>query len=208
MGPAAELLGVKSPNSPPCNGAAPAPGTPPGLQPWPVQWKTEMSQFHPNVVVLLAGRWETVDREYDGAWTNILNPAFASYVKQQLEFASNLVTGTGANMVFLTAPCINESKQPDGSPWPEADPARLAIYNGLVRQVAAEYPKTDSVVDLDRIVCPGGNYTPTYKGVTIRTADGVHFVLAATPPLGAALMPPIVASGRSQMARAAKQKDR
>ena len=100
--------------------------------------------------------WEDVDREYNGAWTNILDPTFAAYVKQQLEFASNLVTATGANMVFMTGACTSEGLQANGQPWPEDDPARRAVYNGLVRQVAAEYPTTDSVDDLDAVVCPGG----------------------------------------------------
>ena len=41
-----------------------------------------MNAVKPNVVVLLAGRWEVVDREYQGTWTNILHPTFAAYVKQ------------------------------------------------------------------------------------------------------------------------------
>ena len=54
-----------------------------------------MNEVKPNVVVLLAGRWEVVDREYQGAWTNILSPTYAAYVKAQLEEASKLVTSTG-----------------------------------------------------------------------------------------------------------------
>ena len=123
-------------------------------QPWQDQWLNAMSAVKPNVVVLLAGRWEVVDREYKGKWTNILQPTFAAYVKSQLEAASTLVTTTGANLVFLTAPCTDEGEQPDGQPWPEDNPARLAEYNKLLYQVAALHPKTDSVVDLDAAVCP------------------------------------------------------
>ena len=186
---------------PECSGATPIPGAPLRSQPWPIQWQSAMSKNHPNVVVILAGRWEVVNRIYDGAWTNILSPTFASYVKKQLEFASNLVTATGANVVFMTTPCTDETKQPDGAPWPEDDPARLAVYNGLVRQVAAEYPTTDSVVDLNAIVCPGGIYTPIYHGVIIRTPEGIHFTQQAGQILAPAFMPQIVASGRAQMAR-------
>ena len=39
-------------------------------QPWPYQWLNAMAVTHPNVVALLAGRWEVVDREYQGKWTN------------------------------------------------------------------------------------------------------------------------------------------
>ena len=95
VGPEVELLGVQAAAAPPCNGAAPAPGTPMDLRPLHEQWTNEMSTFHPNVVALLAGRWEDVDRVYKGRWTNILDPSFARYVKSQLEATSNLVTSTG-----------------------------------------------------------------------------------------------------------------
>jgi len=202
-GPEIELMGQRATSAPPCNGAKPAPGTPLSLQPFAVQWRHEMVATHPNVVVLLAGRWEDVDREYDGKWTDILNPVFAGYVKDQLEAASDLVTATGANLVFMTAPCTDEGEQLNGAPWPEDSPARLAVYNRLVRQVAAQHPTTDSVVDLDGLVCPKGRFTPTYDGVTIRRPDGVHFTTPAGPVLAPVLMPPIVAAGRAQMARGA-----
>ena len=203
VGPEVESMGQDAAPPAPCDGSAPEPGTPLNMQPFPVQWRHCLSTFHPNVVVLLAGRWEDLDRVYKGQWTNILHPAFARYVKQQLESASNLVTSTGANLVLLTAPCTDEGEQPDGSPWPEDDPARVDTFNRLVREVAAAHPTTDSVVDLDATVCPKGTFTPTYDGVTIRRPDGVHFTTPqAGPPLAPVLMPPIVASGRAQRARA------
>jgi hypothetical protein len=174
-------------------------------QPWPVQWKAELAKYHPNVVVLLAGRWEEVDRVYDGEWTNILDPTFAAYVKQQLELASLLVTSTGANLEFMTAPCDDAETALDGAPWPENDPARLAEYNTLVREVAAEFPTTDSVYDLDALVCPGGKYRSTYEGETIRNSDGVHFALTAGITLAPEIIPPILAAGRAQIARMDKQ---
>ena len=175
------------------------PGEPAADQPWPYQWLLAMNEVKPNVVVLLAGRWEVVDRLYQGQWTNILNPVFAAYVKQQLNQASNLVTATGARMVFLTAPCTDEGEQPDGAPWPEDSAQRIEVYNQLVRQVAAEHPLTDSVVDLYAATCPGGHYTEIH-GVTVRRTDGVHFTIAGGRVPGAQIMPAIVAVGRAQAA--------
>jgi len=51
---------------------------------WPEQWRKWISSFHPNVVVVLAGRWEVLDRTYNRQWTNILHPAYARYVKTQI----------------------------------------------------------------------------------------------------------------------------
>jgi hypothetical protein len=189
----------------PCNDSTPPPGAPMTSQPWQVQYKADLKKYPANVGVLLAGRWEEVDRLYMGQWTDILNPPYAAYVMQQLQLVSKIVTSTGANMVFLTAPCFGEPLSPDGTPWPEDSPARQAAYNDLVRQVAAENPKTDSVVDLNAAICPGNKYSATYKGVTIRTPDGIHFTLAAGPAIAPAIMPKIVAAGRAQMTRVSKK---
>jgi hypothetical protein len=201
FGPEVELMGARDEVSNACNGTPYSPAEPAAKQPWPNQWESAISTVKPNVVVLLAGRWEVVDREYQGSWTNILHPAFAAYVKSQLEQASQLVTATGSHMVFLTAPCTDEGEQPDGAPWPEDNPARLAVYNKLVREVAAEHPTTDSVVDLFGAACPGGKYAGTVDGVVIRTPnDGVHFTVAGGRYLAPKLMPAIVAAGRAQLA--------
>jgi len=201
-GPAVEQMGVRYATQSPCNGSPLTPGETLKKQPWPDQWLQGINAVHPNVVVVLTGRWEVADREYQGRWTNILSPVFAAYVKQQLEEASTLVTSSGANLVFLTAPCTDEGEQPDGAPWPEDDPARVAVYNALVRQVAAAHPATDSVVDLHTAVCPKGKFASNLLGVDMRRSDGVHFTLDGGAALAPVLMPPIVASGRAQMAAA------
>jgi hypothetical protein len=183
-----------------CNGSPASPGEPLSSQPLTDQWTADIAKNHPNVVVFLAGRWEIVDRLYNGVWTNILNPTFAAYVQQQLVAATNIFTSGGANVVFVTAPCADEAAQPDGQPWPESDPARLAAYNTILREVAAENPTRDSVEDLSAVVCPGGAYSATYKGVTIRTTDGIHFTPVAGATLASALLPSILASGRAAIA--------
>jgi peptidoglycan/LPS O-acetylase OafA/YrhL len=199
-GPEVELMGARAYVAAPCNGSTAVNGVPIKQQPWAYQWLNAMAITHPNVVVLLAGRWEVVDREYQGKWTNILNPTFAAYVKHQLELSSDLVNAAGPRMVFLTAPCTDEGESPDGAPWPEDNPARLAEYNKLIREVAAEHPQTDSVVDLFSATCPGGKFSTDVDGVAVRRSDGVHFTNGAGEVLAPKLMPEIVAAGRAQMA--------
>jgi peptidoglycan/LPS O-acetylase OafA/YrhL len=199
-GPEVDLLGAHDTTPSACNGSPLTPGEPEVDQPWPYQWLSAMNEVKPNVVVLLAGRWEVADRLYQGQWTNILNPVFAAYVKQQLNRASQVVNATGARMVFLTAPCTNEGEQPDGVPWPEDSPKRLDVYNRLVREVAAEHPTTDSVVDLFAATCPHGRYSTSIHGVAVRRSDGVHFTIAGGQYLAPLIMPPIVAVGKAQAA--------
>jgi peptidoglycan/LPS O-acetylase OafA/YrhL len=206
VGPVVEIMGARDLVNSICRGTTPAPGTPLDQRSLTDAWQHDITVSHPNVVALLAGRWEVVDREYRGQWTNILHPAFAAYVKHQLEVASDLINANGAHVVFLTAPCTDEGEQPDGAPWPEENPARLAVYNKLLRQVAAEHPGTDSVANLNAAACPGGRYTATKGGVTIRTvSDGIHFTPAGGVVLAPYIMPEIVASGRAQAAAQANQ---
>jgi peptidoglycan/LPS O-acetylase OafA/YrhL len=200
MGPEVELMGERYITPSACNGSTYKSSESSADQPWPYQWLSAMAETHPNVVVLLAGRWEVVDREYEGRWTNILSPKFAAYVKHQLELTSDLVTSADIRMVFMTAPCTDEGEQPDGAPWPEDNPARIAVYNSLVRQVAAQHARTDSVVNLNAAVCPGGKFSTKVDGVAVRRTDGVHFSPVGGTVLGPVLMPPIVAAGRAQMA--------
>ena len=202
-GPEVSLMGARDITPSACDGSPLTPAETETQKPWQIQWTDAIAQDNPNVVVLLAGRWEVVDRQYQGTWTNILHPAYAAYVKSQLEAASQLVNAAGARMVYLTAPCTNEGEQPDGAPWPEDDPARRNAYNRLIREVAAEHPQTDSVVDLNKAACPKGKYTDTVNGVVIRRNDGVHFTDQGGVALAPALMPPIVAAGRAQQAAAA-----
>jgi peptidoglycan/LPS O-acetylase OafA/YrhL len=186
----------------PACGGPPAPNDAPSLIiPWATQWTEEIAQLHPNVVVEGAGRWELVDRLYQGKWENILQPQLAAYIKSQLEKAADLVNAAGLPMVFLTAPCTDEPEQPDGAAWPEDNPARRNAYNRMIREIAAAHPRTVSVDDLDKAACPMGRYASTVQGVVIRTVnDGVHFTPQGGVFLAPAIVPPMVAAGRAQMA--------
>ncbi|MGH9919574.1 MAG: acyltransferase family protein, partial [Nitrososphaerales archaeon] len=164
---------------------------------WPQIWQGWIDKVHPNVVMILAGRWETVNRTYQGRWTNILDPAFAAYVKQQLRFAVQLAESGGARVALLTAPCYDTGEQPDGQPWPEDSPARVATYNRLVRQVASTSPGT-SLINFNAMVCPGGRYEQIIDGVDARS-DGVHFTFDGGSVFEPKIYPTVVRIGRQQM---------
>jgi peptidoglycan/LPS O-acetylase OafA/YrhL len=196
-----QVMGAVDSIVPACGGP-PAPHDDPSeVTPWATQWADEIALIHPNVVVEGAGRWEVVDRLYQGNWTNILHPQMAAYIKSQLEKAAAVANDAGVPMVFLTAPCTQEPEQPDGDAWPEDNPARRDAYNRMIREIAAAHPRTVFVDDLDKAACPGGRYATTVHGVVIRTVnDGVHFTPQGGVFLAPALIPPIVAAGRAQMA--------
>ncbi len=186
-----ELKGVDAPMAPQCTGNASSPQ-------WPQVWQGNISRWHPNVVMILAGRWEVSNRTFEGRWTNILDPSYAMYVKQQLFHAVDVAAAGGAHVVLMTAPCYDSGEQPDGQPWPEDSRQRLAIYNDLVRQVAAASADT-SVLDFNAMACPGGQYEQDIGSVPVRLADGVHFAFDGGAAFAARIWPVVEKLGRRQM---------
>jgi peptidoglycan/LPS O-acetylase OafA/YrhL len=188
--------GVPDPMATQCNSNAPVSSQ------WPAQWAGNIHEFHPNVVMVLAGRWEVMDRQIDGRWTHIGEPDFDSALRRSLEQAVQVASSEGADVVLMTAPCFNSGEQADGQAWPEDSVTRLAIYNGMVRQVAAEHPTTVRVEDFGAMVCPGGIYRTSLDGVLLRDGDGVHIVptAAAGQWLASRLLPGVVKVGHLQMA--------
>ncbi len=174
-------------------------GAPPQTQ-WPALWRAKIVKDDPNVVMILAGRWEVTNRTYDGHWTNIEDPTYAAYVRRELTDAVRLAGSGGAAVVLMTAPCYDTGKQPDGRPWPEDSRARLAIYNHIVREVVAATPGT-SLLNFNAMACPGGRYEEYMDGQQLRLADGVHFTFTAGDVFASRIWPFIVRLGHQQIAR-------
>jgi peptidoglycan/LPS O-acetylase OafA/YrhL len=120
--PEVRQAGVDAPMVPACNTATPAAGQ------WPALWTGWIDRYHPTVVAILAGRWEVSTVEWKGRWTDILDPAFAAYVRRQLQRAVDVGSSRGAAVVLFTAPCYDSGEQFDGAPWPEDQPDRLHAY--------------------------------------------------------------------------------
>jgi len=167
--PKVKESGVDATVAPACNPSTPASGQ------WPALWAGWIHQNHPSIVAVLAGRWEVSTVQWRGRWTDILDPAFAAYVRGQLQRAVDVASSQGAAVALFTAPCYDSGEQSNGSPWPEDQPDRLNAYNALVRKVVAANPQTATLVNLDGVVCPGGTYETQIDGVTVRAPDGVHF---------------------------------
>jgi len=173
-------------------------------QAWTAAWTDWVTQVRPNVVVLLAGGGEILDRLYRGHMTNILNPTFAAYVEGQLKKAVQIATAHGALMVMETKPCQSTGEQPNGEPWPQDSTARQDAYNALLHKVAAQHPGQVYVQDLNSYVCPGGNYTQDLDGVPVRESDGSHFDMepgGGGDYLAPAILPYWVELGHLQEAR-------
>jgi hypothetical protein len=164
---------------------------------WSQAWRDEIQTIHPNVVMILAGRLEVVNRTYDGRWTDILQPGFAAYVNRQLTFAVDIASSGGARVILLTAPCYDTGEQPDGRPWPEDSRQRLAKYNQILGSVAAS-TRNVTLFDFNDLVCPDGHYQSHIDGYDVRY-DGVHFTLGGGVVFEPELFPLAERLGREQM---------
>ncbi len=143
---------------------------------WNDRWLANIDAFHPNVVVLLTGAWDLLDRKIDGTWYTPGDVAFDRYFLSELDQATQLLGSRGARVVILTTPFLYrpELVGQTGHDWPEYDPWRVDRINALYRDFLVAHPGRYTLIDLNKYVSPGGKYTDSLGGVQIRD-DGVHF---------------------------------
>jgi peptidoglycan/LPS O-acetylase OafA/YrhL len=139
---------------------------------WPRRWLRQLRADRPDEVLLMVGRWETMDHYYQGQWQHVGDPAYDLHLAALLSKAITLLGSTGARVVVATAPYSRGGEQPDGSLFPEDNPVRVTVWNRLLRAVVAAHPGT-RVLDLNRKLCPNGTFTWTVDGVQVRS-DGIH----------------------------------
>ena len=162
---------------------------------WPTWWSQDIAQLHPQVVGLVIGFWEVVDRWYQGRWQHLGDPAFDAYETSMLERAVHILGSGGAKVALFTAPYFHTGEQPDGAPWPQDNPARVNRLNQIIRAVAARHPGTVAVVPLNRVLDPAGHFTWTIDGKVVRQGDGVHTTVAAGPILAKGILPELATLG-------------
>ncbi len=171
---------------------------------WPAKRAADVRTYDPDVAILLAGRWEVLDRVYQGQWMHVGDPAYDNYLLRQMDLAIKVLSSGGAKVLLLTTPCFAPQEQPDGSTWPFDDPARVTRYNQLLRQAAARHPGVASIGDLDAQFCPTGSYSASVNGLVIRTSDGIHISEAGGQYAAGKLASEVIALGSVHRAAEAR----
>ena len=139
---------------------------------WPARWSQRINHDRPDVVLLIIGRWEVVDRVNEGHWTHIGDDAYDAYLHGELTRALDILTSTGAHVVVTTEPYNRRGERADGSLYPEDQPTRADRWNTLLRTVIGKRPNV-TVLDLNKKLGPDGYYTSKVDGIKMRI-DGVH----------------------------------
>lgn len=162
---------------------------PPGCDDWPTTWAGQVAADRPAAVLLVVGRWETMDRMYQGRWSHVGETAFDQHLSTELTRAIAVLGSTGAKIVVSNESYNRRGEQPDGSLYPEDQPARVNAWNALLGRVLSATPNT-TLLDLNHKLCPDGVFTWTVDGIQVRS-DGVHLTPAGvtwlTPWLTASL---------------------
>ncbi|MGB6209529.1 acyltransferase family protein, partial [Mycobacterium sp.] len=139
---------------------------------WPSRWRSEIAIDQPDAILLIAGRWETVDRVNEGRWTHIGDPAFDAYLTAELGSAVDILSSSGAPLTVANLPYSRRGERPDGNSWPEDQPERVKEWNKLLSGTIGRR-RGVRILDLNKKLCPDGVYTAKVDGIQVRS-DGVH----------------------------------
>jgi peptidoglycan/LPS O-acetylase OafA/YrhL len=139
---------------------------------WPSRWRSEIAIDRPDAILLIVGRWETVDRVNEGRWTHIGDPAFDAYIAAELGRAVDILSASGAPLTVSNLPYSRRGERPDGSLWPEDQPERVKEWNTLLSRTIGQRAGV-RILDLNKKLCPDHVYTASVDGIQVRS-DGVH----------------------------------
>ena len=137
--------------------------------------------FQPDLVVILIGAWEVVDRIVGDTHYRTKTPQYADYIAESLEIGLAALEESSAHVVFLTTPCMKQRwgtvMQPGNLPAPQqerSEPARVRWVNQVVKNFAARHAERITLIDLHGFTCPNGEFPEAIDGLELQP-DGVHF---------------------------------
>jgi peptidoglycan/LPS O-acetylase OafA/YrhL len=102
-----------------------------------VSWPTAVEAFRPDVVIGGITPWDVTDRkvpELGDRWTHVGEPDFDAYAASEYRLATQVLTATGAEMIWLDGAHLNRELQPQN------DPARIDRLNEIVLTATADLP--------------------------------------------------------------------
>jgi peptidoglycan/LPS O-acetylase OafA/YrhL len=134
-------------------------------------WRTAVRVFRPDLAVLVLGDVHQQEYLLGGRWLSECDPGFAPRFDHALGNAVEVLQSRGARVVLTTA-AYSIFLGGERSIAPVR--ARTKCANALIRRFAARRPDV-ALVDLQRYVCPRGNWCrATLAGAPVRP-DGVHY---------------------------------
>jgi hypothetical protein len=138
-------------------------------------WAEDAAKFHPQVVVVEMGWWDSMDHLIDGEDVALGEPWFDSYLVGRIDALVDAVDSGGAKVVLLSVPWMLPPPWPNGEEEPAALPPRHELINAMLRRAVAARPGVASYFDIGPEVTPADHFEADVGGSICRTSDGIHF---------------------------------
>lgn len=154
---------------------------------WPGWWEAEVDRFRPDVVIILSGLWDLVERRLPGS-DRINAPGeqiFDDWLLSEYQLAVDIASSRGARVVWLTAPCLG----PDAARSPVGQTAAIEPHNidhlnrVVLPQLAQSRPRQVVLFDLFDRICPGGRFVSQLPWAKDLRPDDIHIGRRATQHL-------------------------
>ena len=157
------------------------------------RWLDNLSEFDPDLVIVMSGLQELSDRRVDGweEFAGVGDERLDAYLLDQFTEVTDTLSSTGATVTWLSAPCLRYVSPLGltGDPPSAFDPERTRHINEvLVPEVIASQPGTN-LVDLDARLCPDGEFLEEVDDVGVLRPDGIHLTADASVWLAESLGP-------------------
>jgi hypothetical protein len=162
---------------------------------WRSTWSSDVDEVQPDVVVLLFGAWDVFDLKVGGRLLEVGTPEWEAYALEELSHTVDVASARGAKVILLTSPCFRPRELGLGADSEaRLNPERVDDLNDVYWEFARQHVDQVVIVDLNGLVCPGGEYTDvTIDSVRLRE-DGVHFTSEGAKLVARWLAPEIIAA--------------
>ena len=152
-----------------------------------------------DYAVVQSGPWDVANRQIPAGgdeWVHIGQPVYDEYLRSEMEDVVDLLLDEGVTVVWFTAPITDWTMldPPVDERPPEFDPARMDLYNDMIRELAAE---REGVVVVD--LAEHAASLPPDELARIRP-DGVHWSFDGSVELAGWLGPMVVAAADEEHA--------
>ena len=145
---------------------------------WRETWTSEVDAFRPDVIVMVFGALDSLDRFVDGEKLEAGTPEWEAYVSDGLAKQVEAFSSRGSKVALLTFPCskpVAWAFLPDPAKNEEDTLRRINELNGVYRRFAEQHPDKVTLIDLNRFACPENRFSDlVVDGVRMRE-DGLHF---------------------------------
>jgi hypothetical protein len=145
---------------------------------WAAELRTDLSRFHPDVVVVMMGANDNQSFLVGGRSVQFGTPEWAGVYTQRVATMMNAVTAQGARMLWVGLPVMPSGGFSD----------QMRVLNGIADGQALVHPGVSYLDSWHVFVDSGGRYSaflPDSSGgqERVREPDGVHLARAGSDRL-------------------------